>query len=253
MPATAISAWLASCLLLSLRIAPTFAWGPPFSLVRAPLLVRLLLALGLAAATTAAMPTTALVRDLSLASLLLGSARELLLGGLFALAFQLVFAALYLAGRTIDIQAGFGLAVLVDPTTRTQTPLVGTLFAYAAGAVFFATDGHLELLRLIVASLDAVPLGNWVMADPTDRLAGLLSTVSLIAFGFAGAAALALFLIDVVIALLARTVPQMNVLVLGFQVKTLALLAVLPLVFGLSAALLARMLAIALETLPRLI
>jgi flagellar biosynthetic protein FliR len=105
----------------------------------------------------------------------------------------------------------------------------------------------------MVASLDTVPLGSWTMPNPAGRLAAFMTTVSLIAFGFAGAAILALFLIDVVIALLARTVPQMNVLVLGFQVKTLALLAVLPIVFGMSGALLTRIMAAALEALPRLI
>jgi flagellar biosynthetic protein FliR len=179
--------------------------------------------------------------------------REAMLGVMFVLAFQLVFAALYLAGRTVDIQAGLGLAMLIDPTSRAQTPLVGTLFAYAAGAIFYAMDGHIELLRLMSASLEAIPVGRWTMPGSIGGLSAFISTIFLTAFGVAGAAVLTLFLADLAIALLSRTVPQMNVLVLGFQVKTIALLLVLPICFGLGGALLARMMAMTLQALPRML
>lgn len=247
------SAWLSGCLLLSLRIAPSFAWSPPFALIPAPLLIRLLLGLGLATAIASGLPAQALSFPISPVALIPAAARELLLGGLFVLIFQLAFGALYLAGRTIDIQAGFGLAVLIDPTTRTQTPLIGTLFAYAAAAIFFAMDGHLELMRMIVASLEMVPIGGWSPTNPAERLAGFFTVVSLLAFGFAGAAILALLLVDMAIALLARTVPQMNVLMFGLQVKTLALLIFLPIVFGASGALLVQLMARTLEAVPRLL
>jgi flagellar biosynthetic protein FliR len=74
-----------------------------------------------------------------------------------------------------------------------------------------------------------------------------------IAFGVAGGVILMLFLADVAISLLSRTAPQMNVLVLGFQVKTLLLMIALPLTLGVSAALLARMSSTILQALPALV
>jgi flagellar biosynthetic protein FliR len=245
--------WVFSSLLLSLRVAPVFALAPPFSLTRVPVLFRVLFGIGISACIVSSLPAAALIGHVSPGSLVVTAARELFLGSIFVLAFQVTFGALYMAGRTIDIQAGFGLALLIDPSTRGQMPLIGTLFAYAAAAVFFALDGHLNLLRLMSASLQAIPLGAGHAPVGIGRLAAFMSAVFTTSLGVAGGAILCLFLADGAIALLSRTVPQMNVLVLGFQVKTILLLLVLPTTFGFAGALLARMAALTLEAIPRLL
>jgi flagellar biosynthetic protein FliR len=239
--------------LVGLRITPVFAFAPPFSLVPIPRFVRVLFGLGLSICLVSAYPQATSLADTATSILLTAAARELMLGILFVLVFQLTFAALYLAGRTIDVQAGYGLSLIINPASQTQSPLIGTLFVYAAGAAFFALDGHVEFLRLIAASLDVVPLGAWSMPDSIDRITALMSVAFLTAFGVAGGAILCLFLTDVAIAILSRTVPQMNVLVLGFQVKTIVLLLVLPTSFGVGGALLTRMMATMLQALPRML
>jgi flagellar biosynthesis protein FliR len=251
-PFDALPNWAVSCFVLGLRIAPVFTFAPPFTLIRMPVLFRVLFGFGLSIALLAAHPQAIMVTS-DLPAMVIAAFWELGLGLMLVLAFQLAFGALYVSGRTIDIQAGFGLALLIDPTSRAQTPLVGTLFAYAAGAVFFAVNGHLELLRLIAASLDAIPLGDWNMPHTVERVAAFLSLTFLTAFGVAGGTVLALWLIDLSIALLSRTVPQMNVLVLGFQVKTIVLLLVLPTSFGLAGTLLVRLMTSTLEAIPRLL
>ncbi|HEV2818500.1 MAG TPA: flagellar biosynthetic protein FliR [Allosphingosinicella sp.] len=242
--------WAVSALLLSLRVAPVFAFAPPFTLVRMPRTFRMLLSLGIAACLVAAHPAAAALTDAGAGALVLIGVKELLLGTIFLVAFQLTFAALQVAGRAIDIQAGFGLSLLIDPTTRGSVPLVGTLFVYAAAAVFFAEGGHFELLRLFAASLDAAPLGGWQLPASPGHLIAFISAVFVTAFGVAAGAMLALFVADLAIAMLSRTVPQMNVLILGFQVKTIVLLLVLPITFGTAGALLARMTRLTLEALP---
>jgi len=229
-------------------VAPVFALAPPFSLIRTPVVFRVLFGLGVAACMVGTDPLSTRIENLDAGNLIVVAARELLLGMVFVMAFQLMFGMLYMAGRTVDIQAGFGLAVLIDPTSQNQVPLVGTLFAYSAGAVFFAMGGHQDLLRMMEASLRAIPLGTgYLQPGGLARVAAFLGVLSVTSFGVAGGAILSLFLADLAIALLSRTVPQMNVLVLGFQVKTLLLLMVLPAAFGASGALLARMTSITLE------
>lgn len=245
-----VTGWVLSSLLLSLRIAPAFALAPPFTLTKVPAPFRMLFGLGLAACLVDFHPA-ARITSADPGLLLVVAARELMLGAIVVLALQLMFGALQMAGRTIDIQAGFGLALLIDPTTRTQTPLVGTLFAYAAGAVFFAMGGHIELLRILGASLDAIPLGGASALPPISRLAAFIAAVFTTSFAIASGAILCFFLTDLAIAMLSRTAPQMNVLVLGFQVKTALMFLVLPLSFGASGALFARLSRITLEALPR--
>ncbi|PTS90547.1 type III secretion protein [Sphingomonas sp. HMWF008] len=240
-------------LLVSLRIAPTLAFASPFTLLRVPASVRLVLAIALAGWLVAAHLEQSWRSDFSSHGLFLTALGELVLGVALSLSLQLAFTALLTAGRAIDIQAGFGLAVLIDPTTRSQMPLVGTLFAYAAGAIFFATNGPADLLAIWSASLERVPLGSAVIGGGVTVLGGYISAVFVIAFGLGGMVMLALFLADIAIAFMSRTLPQMNVMLLGFQVKAMATLAVLPIAISVSGAIFLRLLRYALETAPRLI
>lgn len=240
-------------MLLSLRIAPAFAFSPPFTLLRIPASVRLLLGVALAAWLAAAWPEQTWRSDFLAQGLFIAGAAELFMGIGLALALQLAFAALLTVGRAADIQAGFGLAMLVDPATRAQSPLIGTIFAYAAGIVFFAAGGAHDLLAIWSASVAQVPLGTGVLGGDIGALAAYMTAVFVMAFGAAGMLMLVLFIIDLAIAFMSRTLPQMNVLLMGFQVKTLATLIVLPISMGLSAALFLRMIRFALESAPRLV
>lgn len=247
------TAWLAASLMLSLRLSPVLLFAPPFTLTPVPPLFRALLAVGLAGLMTAFNPALREGLSIEPGALFGGALRELFLGAVFVMAFQIAFGALFFAGRTVEIQAGLGLAATVDPTTKAQLPLVGTIFALVAGAIFFATGGHLELLRAVSASLEIVPLGQATAPADLGPLTAFIAVCFTAALGVAGGLILTLFLTDAAIAMLSRTAPQINVLLLGFQVKTLLLLFALPATLGVSAALTARLMAYVLQSLVGLI
>ncbi|HKC03545.1 MAG TPA: flagellar biosynthetic protein FliR [Sphingomicrobium sp.] len=240
-------------LLVSLRIVPTLAFSPPFTLMRVPATVRLLLCLALSAWMMSGHPAQTTAIDLERIGYLSVAASELVIGMALALALQLAYAALLTVGRAVDLQAGYAFAMLADPSTRVQTPLIGMLFAYAAAAIFFATNGPADLLAVWSISLDHVPLGAAIGGDALQILAGYLSAVFVMAFGGGGLLLLTLFLIDASIALISRTLPQMNVLFLGFQVKAIATLVLLPIALAGSAALFVRMFRFALDTMLQLV
>lgn len=248
-----IESQLTAALLCSLRIAPVFAYAPPFTLMRTPALVRLILALSLAYWLVLAQPEASYLHpdfgDNIVASVLL----ELFLGITLALTLQLAFAALLVAGRLLDYQAGFGLSLLADPTLKTQMPLIGTLLAYAAGALFFASNGAADLLAICSYSLTVAPVGAYAPSGDLSALLSFVASAHVLALGVVGAVMLVLFIIDLGLAFLSRTLPQMNVLVLGFQVKTVALLALTPLIFAFAGGLMLRLVRLALETSPRLL
>ncbi len=236
--------------LLSLRVAPTLAFAPPFTLLRIPSSIRVIFGVALTGAIAAAQPQATWDSDFLARGLPAVATGELFMGVGMSLSLQIAFAAMLWAGRVIDVQAGFGLALLVDPTTRAQLPLVGTIFAYLAGAIFFALDGGHDLLAVWAASVEAVPLGQAVVgSDPgaLTRLLAYVGQVFVIALGFAGFVLLVLFLLDLTIAFMSRTLPQMNMLLLGFQVKTIALLLALPVGLSLTGVLFVRILRLALE------
>lgn len=235
---------------MALRIAPCFAYGGPFTLLRIPVTIRMLLALSLALWLVSARgdATTAVVRSgASMVTLAFG---ELLVGIGIALCLQLAFAAIVWAGRVTDFQAGFGLAVLADPATQTEMPLAGTVFAYGAAAAFFTMGGAHDLLALWAASYDALPMGHGVLMGDMRALSALMGTLFAMGIGLFGVVMLVLFLLDLAIAFMSRTLPQMNVLVLGFQVKAMAMLVTLPIALALAGGLFVRILRTALEGAP---
>lgn len=246
------SRWIVSSLLLSLRFAPLFTFTPPFTLTRLPRLIRALMSVGLAAVIAGGNPAAQLPGILGAANIIPAAAHELLLGLAISLPLSLMFAAIYVAGRTVDIQAGYGLALLIDPTSQAQTPLVGTMMAYLAGMVFFAANGQDEVLKIIAASLAFAPIGAGHGVATISAAAGHAGVMMTLAFGALGGMILALFIIDLMIAVMARTVPQMNALVIGIQVKSFVLLLVLPAILGLGGVLFARMVALSLSAMARL-
>ena len=209
-----------------------------------------MLSIALAAWLVAGHPAETWRADFRCDGLVVAAAGELLLGIGLALSLQFAFAALLTVGRSLDIQAGFGLAVLVDPTTRSQMPLAGTVFAYAAAAVFFLGDGPADLLAIQTAALEAVPLGRGAIPTDLGPPLAYLSAVFVIACGLGGAIMLALFMADLAIAFMSRTLPQMNVMLLGFQVKALIMLMLLPAAVGLGGTLFVRLVRAALQAAP---
>lgn len=238
-----IHVWIAS-LLVSLRLAPTLAFSPPFTLMRVPATLRVLLAIGLSFWMVGARPdlTSARIAGQAMPILVIG---ELMVGIALALGLQLTFAAIMWAGRALDIQAGFGLAVLADPTTNAQIPLAGTLLAYVAAAIFFSMGAQYDLLALWLASVETLPVGYGILHPDMVAIGQFASTVFITAAGLIGASMLAIFLADIVIAFLSRTLPQMNVLLLGFQVKAMLMIVTLPIGIGFAGALFLRLMRLA--------
>ena len=248
-----LATFLNAALLVSLRIVPTLAFTPPFTLLRIPPSVRLIIAISFSAWIVSAFPrqTTEILQGQP--SLVGPALAELLVGITLALALQLAFAAILTVGRLVDLQAGFAFAMLADPTNRSQLPLIGMIFAYCAGALFFLSDGPASLLAIWATSVEHVPLGAGLNPDALGNLLAFIGIIFTMALGAGGLMLLILFLIDLAIAFMSRTLPQMNVLFLGFQVKTIATLVLLPLTLSAAASLLLRMTQYALSTMLELV
>jgi flagellar biosynthetic protein FliR len=238
---------LLAILLASLRIAPVLAFAPPFTLLRIPVSVRLIISLALGGLFLPQSPSSLIADFASASGFVQAAAAELLIGLSVALPLQVVFGAMLFAGRAIDIQAGFALALLADPANTGQMPLIGTLFAYCAGAVFFAVGGHFDLMAIWAGSFAELPLGSAALDPDPSALLALMSSAFVIAVGLAGIVLLALFMIDLTIAAISRTLPQVPVLILGFQVKTIAVLVTVPLAISLSATIYLRLIRLALQ------
>lgn len=243
-----LTSFATGTLLVTLRLVPSLGFAPPFTLMRIPPMVRLLVAVSLSGWMVSAFPAAMPAAASGTADLAVMAASELLIGIALALALQLAFAAIHTVGRLIDLQAGFAFATLVDPASRAQLPLIGMVFAYLAGALFFTTGGPTDMVAIWASSLEVAPVGTGLTGDALPTLLAYVSAIFVMAFAAGGMVLLTLFIIDLAIAFMSRSLPQMNVLFLGFQVKTLATMVALPAALSLSAALLLRMVRLAIET-----
>jgi flagellar biosynthetic protein FliR len=211
-------AWLMATLLLSARVAAATMLTPMFGPSQLPGPIRVLLALGLAAFLVMVLPV-APAGILTLSDLAVATIGELILGASLAFGFLVAYAATQLAGRVLDIQLGYGAASVLNPSTQVPAPLLGTVFGMAGVAVFLALDGHHVLIRALALSVEHYPPGT--LALDLDFAEHLKFSGAMFTFGLALAAPvmLTLLLADIALAVMARSMPQLNVFILSFSVK----------------------------------
>jgi len=150
---------------------------------------------------------------------------------------NLLFSAVQMAGELADLQTGFAFASLVDPFSGDRTSIVGQFQMMFAGLVFLGVDGHHVLLNGVADSFRLLPLGNIAVdAHVADGVMSICSRTLVIALQIGAPVIGAVLLGDIALGLLARTVPQLNILVLGFPIKMLLGLIILLLALPLSLA-----------------
>ena len=128
-----------------------------------------------------------------------------------------------IAGAFIDFQMGFSIASVMDPQTGTQVPIIGH-FKYILALLFFLTvNGHHLLLDGVMQSFQAFPVESIAflekMEDVTHFFTRLFVEMFMIALQIALPIVGALFLVDVALGILAKTVPQLNIFAVGFPLK----------------------------------
>jgi flagellar biosynthetic protein FliR len=210
--------WLILAVLLSVRVAAATAFTAVLGPTTLPGTVRVLLAAGLGVLLAAGVGVRVPPAD-SVISLGLATMREVLIGAALGAGFLLAYAATQVAGRVLDTQMGFGVASLFNPSAGTISPLTGTMLGMAAVSIFLAMDGHHMLIRALALSVETSPPGY---DGPLLAWRNLIpQTGIMFVYGLALAAPMmsALLLTDIALAIFSRSMPQLNVFVLGFALK----------------------------------
>jgi flagellar biosynthesis protein FliR len=213
--------WVLTVLLVALRIAAALALTPVLAMGGMPARVRLLLVLALAVSLSSALVVPVASTAFTLGGLLIAAMSELVFGGLLAFGLFTAFAAFQLAGRTIDLQVGFGVATLIDPATRLQAPLIGTFLNTLALAVFFAIDGHHMVVRGLAFSLAHLPPGTPLGSLDVGAVVTQFGSMFIFALALAAPVMIVIFLVDIAMAVMARTMPQVNIFIVSLPLKIL--------------------------------
>ncbi len=208
------------------RVTGVLIAAPIFQTQRLPVLLRV----GLGALLSALLLPLAGAPTVSedMFPFLLSLAQEFIVGLSFGMVSNLIFAAVSIAGEMADLQSGLAFSALVDPMSEERSALIGQFQTLVAWLVFLVTNGHHVLLRGLGQSFSVLPLGT--AALPTGSFEGPVTLVSrtfAVALQIGAPAIGATLIADLSLGMLARAVPQMNLLVIGLPVKMLFALVVL--------------------------
>ena len=160
--------------------------------------------------------------------------RELLVGIALGFVSALPLYALRVAGEQTGTAMGFSMAQIMDPSTQSETTLLGQLNFFTAMWLYFRWNGHLLMIQAVIESLKLVPPGQISLFPAGDMQLGTwLQSLFTLGIRIVVPFYCALVVSDVGLGFLARTVPQMNIFVVGLPVKVMlgfmVLAAVLPL------------------------
>lgn len=197
-------------------------WGGSSS----PKLVRVVIAVSLSAAVYPFALPAGIAEGAELPSLvaiLLALAREVLLGLAVGWSSHLLFAGARMAGQHMELKMGLGLTQLVDPHEGSQTSLMPAILDLMASLVFLAVNGHHMLIRALVSSYQSFPLtlGAAVATAPptasglavTQVLYSLVESTGALfplALRISAPVLIGALLADVVLGVMSRVVPQLN-------------------------------------------
>lgn len=143
---------------------------------------------------------------------------EVIVGAVMGLGLMVLFGALAFAGQLVGIQMGFAIANVVDPVSYQQVGVLAQLLKMLGLALFVALDAHLLVLRALFESFDVVPLGGAIPQSDTIIAVLVEQGSQLFSLGLKLALPIScvVLLVNVALATIARTVPQVNIFVLGF-------------------------------------
>lgn len=206
-------------LLVFVRIIGVIAVSPFFG--HRVIISQAKVGLGLVIAATlfASMPVE-IEPETDLIPFVILAVKELILGMLFGYTARLVFYAVQFAGEIIGIDIGFGVVNIIDPLSAEQISVIGTFKNLIAIVTFLAIDGHHVLLNALIKSFDMLPLGGiHLSAGVGQGVIEMTAQVFVMAIQMAAPVITALFLTSLALGIVARTVPQMNVFIVGFPLK----------------------------------
>ncbi len=146
---------------------------------------------------------------------------ELLAGWTIGFVSYLVFSAVNLAGQLMDMQVGFSIVSVMDPTSGQQVPLIGSFLYNLCLLIFLVTNGHYIILKALVESFSVVPLmsANFAGGGFVYLLVKILTGVFIVGIKLALPVLFAILLTNIGLGVLARTMPQMNIFVVGIPAQ----------------------------------
>ncbi len=145
---------------------------------------------------------------------------ELLVGLIIGFCTRLFFEGVQLAGQLIGFQMGFSMSNVLDPISGAQTPILGQLELFLAILIFLSINAHHILIRAMVNSFQLIPpLKFQPQGILVERVMALAGKIFILAIQIGAPVIAVTIFVNVFLALMARTMPQMNVFMVAMPLS----------------------------------
>ncbi len=213
---------LAACALF-LRVAAFISVAPVIGADTVPARIRAALGVLIAVVLVPLVPPVN--PGVSLISLALS---ESLVGLLLGFSARVVVDAAFVAGTITGFPTGISMASMLDPVTQASSPVLAIFYRVLGGLVFCSIGGHHAMLNALAQSYDLVPCGGATLkGDWVVSASEITGRVLILGLRIAAPVLVAGLLADIALMLVARAVPQMNILAVGAPVRlTVGLIAI---------------------------
>jgi flagellar biosynthetic protein FliR len=215
------------------RLGGMIVIAPIFGTLTMPRQVRAFLAVAIALLVTPVYLNTSLppVTDLAAYGRLM--ANEIAIGLLLGLGVTVMFSGIQVAGQIVSQMSGLSLADVFDPGFDDNVSMFTQLFHFLTMAVFVAIGGHRLMLEAVLQTFAWAPPGHADLGDTyVDVLTGLMTQSFALGINAAAPLLIALFLSTIVLGLIGRTLPQINIIAVGFGINSFLTLAMTLLSLG---------------------
>ncbi|MCR4944398.1 MAG: fused FliR family export protein/FlhB family type III secretion system protein [Clostridium sp.] len=214
------TAYFLALFLVFLRLSTFFLLVGIFYPKGTPNVFKVALAMIIAYFITSTIDSSVILSIDSNYSLAMSIINEVMTGAVLGVIINLLFNVVKAAGGFMDMQLGLSMMNMVDPNSNTQSTLLGTMSYYIAAVMFFVANGHHILIKCLTASFNIVKVGQSIVF--TDNFYIMLQ--GFIKFFIIGVRiALPIMLIavitDLTMSLISRSVPTINVMILGMPVR----------------------------------
>ncbi len=211
--------------LVMARLSGMIAAAPFFSSIPMPMQAKAIIVFlagfimyPVVAATTA---TPVLGNVLDLPALLVLITKEVLIGALIGFCANLIFVGIQMAGQILAMQMGLAISDVLDPVTQQNVPVLGQFYMFIASLTFIFINGHVWLFSSIYDSYKIIPLNyDFVFTGPLiEKIVFFSSQIFNIAFELIVPIYAVLIITAMILGLMSKSLPHMNVFMVALPIK----------------------------------
>ncbi|MDD2905942.1 MAG: flagellar biosynthetic protein FliR [Sulfurimonas sp.] len=218
--------YMVGFVLLFFRMAALFIATPIFSHQNVPVSIKAAMAFFFAIFFYSSMPPLTIA--ITIPTILMAILSEFMFGLAIGLILLLAYNVITFAGGQISFMMGFSLASAIDPQTGVSMPIISQFLSLLGLMILLAIDMHHWILLFIDGSLSKIPLGGFLMTPNLfEYLMHATANMLLVGFMIAFPITALTLLSDIIFGMLMKTMPQFNLLVIGFPIKIVVSFAVI--------------------------